>query len=207
MAGPTVDFWQQHFEQGHTPWDRGAPNPRLLAWLDQGALTRCRIAVPGCGSGWEVAELARRGFDVVAIDYTPAAVHRTRDRLHAASLSAQVMQADVLGYAPQQPFDAVWEQTCLCALYPDYWCAYAAQLERWVRPGGSLWALFLQWPRPDALEKGLIQGPPYHCDINAVRALFPEPRWAWPAPPYAQVPPPPNHPAGIHELGLRLMRR
>ena len=36
----------------------------------------CRILVPGCGSGWEVAELSRRGFEVVGLDYTEAAVAR-----------------------------------------------------------------------------------------------------------------------------------
>ncbi|MDE2502225.1 MAG: thiopurine S-methyltransferase, partial [Burkholderiales bacterium] len=61
MAGPTSDFWQQRFEAGQTPWDRGGASAQLMAWLDAGALAPCRIAVPGCGAGWEVAELARRG--------------------------------------------------------------------------------------------------------------------------------------------------
>ena len=56
MAGPTTDFWQERFEKKQTGWDRGATSPQLLAWLESGALQPCRIAVPGCGSGWEVAE-------------------------------------------------------------------------------------------------------------------------------------------------------
>jgi hypothetical protein len=61
----------------------------------------------------------------------------------------------------------------------------------------------MQRPRANALEEGRIEGPPYHCDINAMRALFPAPRWDWPAPPYAQVP----HPNGGHELAVVLTRR
>lgn len=102
MAGPTTDFWQQRFENKETGWDRGAPSPQLLAWLENGALQPGRIPVPGCGGGWEVAELARRGFDVIGIDYTPAAVGRTRALLSDQGLAAEVVQADVLTYQPQQ---------------------------------------------------------------------------------------------------------
>ena len=60
----------------------------------------------------------------------------------------------------------------------------------------------MQVLRPAASEEGLIQGPPYHCDINGMRALFAEPGWTWPKPPYAKV----LHPMKVHELALRLTR-
>ena len=175
----------------------------MLAWLDGGEMAACRIAIPGCGSGWEVAELATRGFTVLGIDYTPAAVQRTQALCTAKAVAAEVVQADVLAFTPAEPLDAIYEQTCLCALHPDHWAAYAAQLQRWLRPGGVLWALFMQMPRPEALNEGRVVGPPYHCDINAVRALFPEPAWAWPKPPYNTV----GHPNLAHELAVRLVRR
>lgn len=203
QPGPTPDFWQARFETRQTGWDRGGPSPQLLAWLGSGALQPCRIAVPGCGSGWEVAELAARGFDVVGIDYTAAAVARTRARCSERGVTAQVVQADVLAYQPPTPFDAIYEQTCLCALHPEHWGAYAGQLRAWLRPGGVLWALFMQMVRPGATEEGLIQGPPYHCDINGMRALLPEAAWDWPRPPYGKV----AHPNLSHELAVRLVRR
>lgn len=202
MAGPTADFWQERFDQQNTGWNRGAPSPQLMAWLDSGALQPCRIAVPGCGHGWEVAELARRGFDVVGLDYTEAAVARTQGHCAELGVQAQVVRADVLSYQPDTPFDAIYEQTCLCAIHPDHWQTYTAQLHRWLRPSGQLWVLFMQSLRPSASQEGVIHGPPYHCDINAMRALLPSSRWAWPKPPYAQVP----HPQLSHELALTLTR-
>jgi len=199
MAGPDRQFWEKRFAAGETPWDRGRANPQLEAWLQAGALAPCRILVPGCGSGYEVAELARRGFDVVGLDYAAGALERTRARLGGAS--AELVQADVLEWQPRRAFDAIYEQTCLCALYPDHWRAYADRLHRWLAPAGRLFALFVQLPRAGAAE-GRIEGPPYHCDINAMRALFPEPQWAWPRPPYPRV----GHPAGLAELAVVLAR-
>jgi SAM-dependent methyltransferase len=201
MAGPTRNFWDKRFAEGDTPWDRGAANPQLGIWLASGALKPCRIAVPGCGAGHEVAALAQAGFDVTALDYAPEAIARTRERLDGAGLRAAVIEADVLEWRPEQPFDAIYEQTCLCALYPDQWRAYADQLSRWLRPGGQLFALFVQLLRPDAAE-GFIQGPPYHCDIHGMRALFPETQWKWPKPPYART----THPRGLAELAVILDR-
>lgn len=203
MAGPTTEFWQQRFEKSQTAWDRGSTSPQLLAWLNSGELQPCRIVVPGCGSGWEVAELAKRGFEVIGIDYTAAAVEKTRALLASQGLNAEVVQADVLGYQPGRAFDAVYEQTCLCAIHPEHWFEYAKQLHQWLKPEGSLWVLFMQMMRPAATEQGLILGPPYHCDINAMRALLPERDWLWPKPPYAKVP----HPSLAHELALRLVRK
>ncbi|MDN8616584.1 methyltransferase domain-containing protein [Variovorax ginsengisoli] len=202
MAGPDAAFWQARFETGTTPWDRGAASPQLLRWRDEGVFTAgSTVLVPGCGSGWEVAELAAAGVEVTGLDYAAAAVDRSKQHLAERGLQAQVLQADVLQWSPTAPVDAVYEQTCLCALHPDHWTAYAAQLHAWLKPGGRLLALFMQAPAAGAPD-GFVTGPPYHCDIHAMRALFPSSRWSWPKPPYARV----NHPLGAHELALALTR-
>ena len=200
MPGPTPEFWQTKFETNHVPWDRGAASPQLALWLDHKALAPCRIAVPGCGSGHEVVQLAARGFDVTGLDYAPAAVARTRTAL--AGASAEVIEADVLQWHPSTRFDAVYEQTCLCALHPDHWVNYSRQLHAWLKPGGKLFALFVQGVKPGAAN-GFVEGPPYHCDIHAMRALFDDTRWVWPKPPYQHVP----HPMGFAELAVVLERR
>src|SRR5512141_2002635 len=132
MAGPTRNFRDKRFAEGDTPWDRGAANPQLGVWLATGALKPCRILVPGCGSGYEVAALAQAGFDVTALDYSPEAIALARKQLDAAGLKAAVVEADALAWQPDKPFDAIYEQTSLCALYPDQWRAYADQLHRWL---------------------------------------------------------------------------
>lgn len=215
MAGPSQDFWQQRFESGQTPWDRGAPHPQLARWLADGQLQAGQqVLVPGCGRGHELVALAQAGLAVTGLDYAPAAVALARERVarwQAANPAPaglphlappQVEQADVLQWQPPAPVDRLYEQTCLCALHPDHWQAYAAQLHRWLKPGGQLLALFMQ-ARREASEQGQIIGPPYHGDIHAMRALFPATRWDWPAPPY----PAQAHEQGWFELAVVLTRR
>lgn len=108
----------------------------------------------------------------------------------------------MLAWQPRQAFDAVYEQTCWCALHPDHWLAYSRQLHGWLRPGGTLLLLAMQIPRASAAE-GRIEGPPYHMDVHMLRALLPSTMWSWPAPPYVRVP----HPIGWAELAIVLTRR
>lgn len=205
MAGPDAAFWQNKFDEGVTPWDRGGVNPQLSRWIDAGALAPCRVLVPGCGSGHEVAEFARGGFEVTGLDYTQAAIDRTRENLRAlpeaARQRATLVLADALHWTDSRPFDVVYEQTCLCAIHPDHWRAYADQVTRWLGIGGRLFALFVQAPKPGAAQ-GLVQGPPYHCDIHGMRALFPSGHWSWPKPPYVRN----EHPGGMVELPVVLTR-
>lgn len=203
MAGPDRSFWQQRFESGETPWDRGSAHPQLQVWIAQGLLPAgASIVVPGCGRGHELAVIARAALDVIGLDYAPAAVEIARAQLSAQGLAGRVEQADVLDWQPAKPFDRIYEQTCLCALHPDHWTAYAAQLHRWLKPGGRLLALFMQARRGES-EHGQIIGPPYHCDIHAMRALFPASLWHWPSPPYL----PQAHERGWFELPVVLERR
>jgi cyclopropane fatty-acyl-phospholipid synthase-like methyltransferase len=202
-SGPDRDFWEQRFAQGQTPWDRAAPGPHLAHWIADGTLAAGqRVLVPGCGSGHDVAALAQAGCEVTGIDYAEGALDRARTRLAADGLQATLASADVLAWQPPSPVDAVYEQTCWCALYPDRWPEYAAQLHRWLRPGGRLLLMAMQCMRPGAAT-GRIEGPPYHMDIHMVRALLPAERWQWPAPPYPAVP----HPSGWTELAIVLTRR
>lgn len=209
MTGPTVDFWQERFESGSTPWDRGAANPQLLHWIDDGSIgPHDHVVVPGCGRGWEVAALAQRAIRVTGLDYAPAAVAACQRILQEhvpqeRALQATLEQADVLEWTPRVPVDVVYEQTCLCALHPDHWQRYAAQLHAWIKPGGRLLAMFVQAAAEEA-GQGFLKGPPYHCDIHAMRALFPQPQWEWPKPPY------PRHASGgpiAAELAVVLTRR
>lgn len=97
--------------------------------------------------------LADAGFAVTTIDLAPSAIAYQRQSL--AGTGADVAEANLFEWEPDRPFDAIYEQTCICALPPVLWDDYATRLAGWLRPGGVLAALFLQTGREG--------GPPFHC--------------------------------------------
>ena len=186
-------YWQARYDQGKTGWDRGEPGPMLARWLANGDLTPGKVLVPGCGKGHEVIALARAGFQVTAVDFADAAVQILRKQLEQESLQAQVIQADLFRFSPAHPFDAIYEQTCLCAIDPSQRKTYAGLLADWLRPKGKLFALFMQTENPE--------GPPFSCQLDAMRDLF-STSWNWQGTPIRI-----EHPMGLHELACVLERR
>jgi SAM-dependent methyltransferase len=187
--------WEKRYRSGQTHWDRGAISPALQHWLGRKMLPPGRVLVPGCGHGHEVAAMVRAGCQVTAVDIAAQPVMRLTGHLVEQQLHANVVQADLLHWQPAEPFEAIYEQTCLCALDPSDWTAYERRLADWLLPGGRLLALFMQ--------TGRSGGPPYDCPVPQMQTLFDAARWTWPQSPPFEVP----HPNGLYELGFVLERR
>jgi SAM-dependent methyltransferase len=190
-----MTHWEEKYRNRTIPWDRGAVSPALLGWLDDGMVPAGRILIPGCGLGHEALELAQRGFQVTALDIAPSALEHLAAELRTAGVEAERVCADALTWQPAQPFDAIYEQTCLCALDPGHWPAYERQLFDWLRPCGKLLALFMQTEKAG--------GPPYHCGMPDMRTLFSAKRWHWPADAPGRV----GHPNGLFEYAAILTRQ
>ena len=163
--------WEEMYQQQKTGWDRGESSANLQHWIDNKLLTPCRILVPGCGNGYEVLTLASKGFDVVAIDIAPSPISNLKQALQENNLNAELIQADFFSWKAEQPFDAIYEQTSLCALPPSEWQTYERCLHDWLKPSGKLFAQFMQ--------TGQEGGPPYHCEITDMESLFSKQRWEW----------------------------
>jgi len=187
-------IWEERYRKSETGWDRGASSSAAMTWVEHPGLAPCRLLIPGCGFGHEVVEFARRGFDVTAVDIAPSAIHRLSIELHNNNLAAQTICADLFDFDPETPFDAIYEQTCMCAIPPERRSGYAGRLYQWLVPGGRLLAMFMQ--------TGKEGGPPWHCDLLNMRRLFTGERWRWQESPPMLIP----HRNGLFELAFQLER-
>ena len=194
QATQAVD-WEARYRDGATGWERPGPNPAFQTWIETGALAPCRILVPGGGRSPEPLMLAEAGFQVTVVDAAESAVAVQRARLERLHVAAQVERADLFHWQPSVRFDAIYDQTCLCALPPVSWPDYTRRLHNWLRLDGRLFILFMQ--------TGSQGGPPFHCDMAEMRRLFPPTHWDWNTP----LPPLVDHPSGRTEQPAVLRAR
>ena len=187
--------WEKRYLEGRTAWDRGEPSPALALGLTEMPPPPARVLIPACGRGYEIAELARRGYDVTGVDFAPSAVADLKRILNTQDVKACVVASDLFVWDAEAPFDVIYEQTALCALEPSTWPDYANRLHRWLRPGGILIGAFMQTHREG--------GPPWHCPLETVESLFPETHWEWPKRRDQTI----SHPSGLKELAIYLKRR
>jgi SAM-dependent methyltransferase len=157
--------WEQQYLSGETPWDKGAPAPGLVDFLDQPEREIAgKVIVPGCGLGHDVRLLAaaKAQPEVLGLDVSPSALEAARGFPLAAG--ERYAQGDWFGLPDQWlgAFDWVWEHTCFCAIDPSMREAYKESAYKVLRPGGRLLGVFYLDPYDDEHQPG--GGPPHGVD-------------------------------------------
>ena len=193
-----LQFWNACYADGKTGWDRGGVHPFMQHVLNECLLESCSVIVPGCGRGYEVIDLAARGFNVIGIDIADEPVQHLQRQLGGYEANSNVVKTNFFEYQPADQVDAVYEQTCLCAIDPSLRTQYEQTVFSWLKPDGRLFILFLQTAeKPNDV-------PPFHCALEEMRLLFPPPRWKWKAFEDAAKF---EHPSGqLYELGFMLTK-
>ncbi|WP_312550475.1 methyltransferase domain-containing protein [Massilia sp.] len=157
----TPGFWDERFEQGFTPWDRGGVPQGLRDFVARAPAPLATL-IPGCGSGYELAFLCEAGWDAVAIDFSPAAVETAKGAV--GPWAGRVVEADFFTYAPPRPLELIYEQAFLCAMPPVLWPRLAARWAELLPSGGLLAGFFFFGESP--------KGPPFGIARAALDALL-----------------------------------
>ncbi len=163
-----IEFWQARYEAGDIRWDKGAASPGLVEFLAKHPLCG-RILVPGCGSGHDVREAARRNptAQVLGFDLAPAAAALAATYDNPTNVTWRT--GDFLNLATELKgaFDWMIEHTLFCAIPPARRPDYAASSAAALKPGGHLLAVFYMTPDNDDGTE-----PPYGCTSEELDALF-----------------------------------
>ena len=145
--------WDSAYASGELPWDKGAPAPPLVEFLDRQKVTG-RVLVPGCGLGHDARAIALAGADeVVGVDLSPMAVEGARAMDNPTNLRFEA--GDFLA-APPGGFDWVVEHTLISGLNPDLRKLYAPAVHKALQPGGHYLAIFFLTP----WDEGEVADPP-----------------------------------------------
>lgn len=154
-------FWDERFERGFTPWDRGGV-PHALAAFVAARQQPLRTLIPGCGAAYELAYLSEHGWDATAIDFSPAAVATAKAAV--GQWHERVVQADFFAWQPPKPLDLIYERAFLCALPRAMWPQVAARWAALLAPGALLAGFFFFDDAP--------KGPPFGISAAQLDALL-----------------------------------
>ncbi len=156
------DFWTVRYTAGKTPWDFGGVPSALKSFLERSSV-RGRILIPGCGSGYEVQVFDAAGYDVSAIDFSPAAVDRAKRIVGV--LAERVILGDFFTHDFGRQFDLIYERTFLCSMAPSRWPEYVNRMADLLVTGGRLIGVFLYGQRSSS-------GPPFPLTDAEAEQLF-----------------------------------
>jgi SAM-dependent methyltransferase len=107
------------YRTGRTPWDTGVTPPEVVELVEgNAAVPPGRALDLGCGTGNEVAYLARRGGTATGVELVQIAVDRAASRIERLP-NAAVRRGDVTKLGEMRldgPFDLVLDLGCFHSL-------------------------------------------------------------------------------------------
>jgi SAM-dependent methyltransferase len=125
---------------GRPRWDTGITPPELVSFVEGEGTPAGRALDLGCGTGTNVAYLARRGWDAVGVDFSPQAIALGRRRARDAGVSerARFVVADATRLPDLgPPFDLALDMGCLHSVPAAGRARYAAGLAARLRVGAT----------------------------------------------------------------------
>lgn len=167
VSAANPEFWEKHYNEGTTRWDLGQAAPPLISLLNSPqAPSPGKVAVLGCGRGYDALLFAEHGFEVIGFDFATSAIADATALASASTSKAKFLQRDIFDLPAEFPnhFNYVLEHTCFCAIDPSQRPAYVKLVKNILQPQGELIALFWAHTRPG--------GPPYGTTLTEIEQLF-----------------------------------
>jgi methyl halide transferase len=128
--------WEAAYREGTPPWDVGRPHAELARVLDEYRLRPRTVLEIGCGTGADAILLARRRFEVTAVDCSPIAIERARSRAEQHDAVLRFVQDDIFEFAQSSgPFDFVYDSGLYHAIRRVRLSEYLDVLWRVTQPG------------------------------------------------------------------------
>ncbi len=127
--------WEERYRSGDTPWDTGRPSSELQRVIAEEHILPCRAIELGCGSGTNAVWLAQQGFEVTAVDLSPLAISRARERAAAEGARVRFLSADVLNPPDLGSYDLFFDRGCYHVVRRIDVHSYVRTLKRLTQPG------------------------------------------------------------------------
>ncbi|MGB8945489.1 MAG: methyltransferase domain-containing protein [Streptomyces sp.] len=123
------------------PFFVAKPDENLASYVERGLVTTGRALDLGCGPGRNSLYLASLGFQVDAVDLSPAAVAWAEERAREAGADIRFRRGDAFALTEAElggPYDLIHDSGCFHHLPPHRRVSYLSLLDRALAPGGHL---------------------------------------------------------------------
>ncbi|MGD1172841.1 class I SAM-dependent methyltransferase [Mycobacterium seoulense] len=142
MTEPNMDWDAAYRRETPPPWSIGRPQPELAALIGEGTI-RGDVLDAGCGHAALSLALAARGYTVIGLDSSAAAIEAAAaaaaDRGLKTATFAQADVTDFRGYDGR--FSTILDSGLFHALPPEERQDYLQSIFRAAAPGAALYIL------------------------------------------------------------------
>jgi phospholipid N-methyltransferase len=168
-------YWEKLYEEGKDDWDLGKATPALLDFFEHPCCPKTGdVFVPGAGKGWDAEAWAKRGHNVVAVDFCSTAFdfleklsdkHSNLTALNTDMFSLNLRAEKMVG----KKFDIIYDYCSFNSIHPGRRDEYIEMLVRMIKDDGLIIGFF--FPLSDEKLGSL---PPFSISKSEIEVRFNE---------------------------------
>ncbi|GAB6067557.1 hypothetical protein JCM13664_08750 [Methylothermus subterraneus] len=169
FAAPAALGWEARYRETppeRLPWYCPDLDPDVAEALERLGIRSGRVLDLGTGPGTQAVALAKRGFEVVAVDISATAVEQAQQRAEREGVKVDFRVDDILHTRLKGPFDLVLDRGVFHGFAPQMHGRYLAAVSRLLRPGGYLLLKCF------SSEETRPEGPPGRYAPGDIRGIF-----------------------------------
>ncbi len=164
------ESFDARYQSGITPWELDRPDSRLIRIIEREAVKPCRVLDIGCGTGSNAIWLSGRGFEVSAIDFSPLAIEKAKEKARQERADIRFQVSDFLLEKKGEPeFEFIFDRGCFHSFDNKKDRKTFAKNAAGRMKSGGLWFSILG--NADALPRS--EGPPMRSALDIVTAVEP----------------------------------
>ena len=157
--------WEKVYEAKVTPWDVGQPEDALVEFIDSSVVKPCRVLEIGCGNGNDAIFLAKKGFDVTAIDISKRAIEIAKERAKKANVKCNFIAEDATNLkSVSGKFDFVYDRACFHFIPEQKRGEYVQTVKKFLINGGYFFLIV-------SSDKDTVKGP-YQFSKEDIEKIF-----------------------------------
>jgi SAM-dependent methyltransferase len=127
-----------HYRSESLPWELGKPRGSLMELVESGRIQPCRTLDLCCGAGTNPIYLAKRGFDVTAMDVSDGAVKLSKERAHKEKLEVNLLVGSFLALPFKDGrFEFVFDMGCFHHVETRNRATFIRGVNRVLKPEGT----------------------------------------------------------------------
>ena len=105
--------FEDRYQSGTTPWELNRPDSHLIRIIEKESIKPCKALDIGCGTGSNAVWLHTRGFEVTAMDFSPLAIEKAKEKAGQEGADIKFLVKDFLLEKKGEPeFDFIFDRGC-----------------------------------------------------------------------------------------------
>jgi 2-polyprenyl-3-methyl-5-hydroxy-6-metoxy-1,4-benzoquinol methylase len=157
--------WEQIYKNKAVPWDVGQAEDALVKLINSDFIKPCKVLEIGCGTGNDAIFMAKKGFDVTAIDISKTAIEEAKKRAEKAGVHCNFLAEDIAELkSVSDKFDFLYDRACFHFIPEEKRDKYIQAAKKLLVKDGCFVLIV-------SSEKDPVKGP-YQFSKDDIKQLF-----------------------------------